>query len=78
MSSRENRTSGKPGSSTHWFANDICMDFNDLISGEIPKPLVKKINEGKRIPVQKYKQAAILVVYGIFKFSNSLLWLLIL
>lgn len=57
-----------------------CMFFNDLISGEIPKPLVKRINEGKRVPVQKYEQAAILVVYGTFKhvFSNSLLWPLIL
>ena len=70
MSSRENRTSGKPGSSTHWFANDTgSYLYNDLISGEIPKPLVKKINEGKRVPVQKYERAAILVVYGIFNYA---------
>jgi len=59
----ENLEAAITGLSTTHFYSYI---YYYIISGEIPKLLVKQINEGKTIPVQKYEWAAILVVYGIY------------
>ena len=56
--------SGKFRGSAHKFVNNIMkLSIALPTSGEIPKQLIEKINDGKTIPIQKYHQAAILVVY---------------